>query len=171
MIRGSTFSVILHGGLLALLLFGLPHFLFLTEDEPSLESKGIEVAPATPEVAAAIDKAAARPLAEILAAAAGRGLLADAINTESDAGQRSKLQSAAGSNSLTQAADDKVDEQSQSRNQSVRNPVDAQNPVDQVRAAEASDATSAQSPSGQAAQQRSTQEASASVARSQQSPI
>jgi len=155
-IRGGAFSAFLHGSLLALLLFGLPHFLFLTEDEMPAEPKGFEVAPATPELAAAIDKAAARPLAEILAAAGGRGLLTDAINTESDEGQRSKLQSAAGSSPLMQSTDKKIDEQSQTPRQSTRDSIDAQSAVDHH-------ATNAQSPSEQAARQRSMQETSTSI--------
>lgn len=115
MIRGSAFSGIIHGLLLALLLFGLPHIMLLIDGEPAVdprpEPKQIEVATVTPEQAAEIDKAAARPLDEIAKSETGRqqGLVADAVNTETDKQSSNKLQSAAGSNAVIQAPDNETD--------------------------------------------------------------
>ena len=116
MIRGSTFSAILHGLLLALLLFGLPHVMLLIEGEPTSEPRApepqqIEVATITPEQAKEIDKAAARPLEDIAKSESGKqqGLVADAVNTETDQQSSNKLQSAAGSNAVIQAPDNATD--------------------------------------------------------------
>jgi hypothetical protein len=101
-IRGSAFSAILHGSLLGALFFGLPHLVQLVDEPEPKEPPHIQVATVTPEEAAAIDKAAARPLPDIDKPSGGQnGLSADAINTETPEDRRTILQSRAASSTQT----------------------------------------------------------------------
>ncbi|HEU0071350.1 MAG TPA: ankyrin repeat domain-containing protein [Alphaproteobacteria bacterium] len=175
MIRGSAFSGIIHGLLLALLVFGLPHIMLLIEDAPGVvetrpEPKQIEVATVTPEQAAEIDKAAARPLDEIAKSASGKqqGLVADAVNTETDKQASNKLQSAAGSNAVVQSADNQTDGQNDTPDQNGREaPSEAQRAAEAAQTAMPSQPSEAQpekAQAGAAAQQEVAADATATPA-------
>ena len=118
MIRGSAFSAILHGLLLAGLIFGLPSLIRFVEESEPIEPTHIQVAAITPEESAAIDKAAAHPLPDIDSPTGGKsGLSTDAINTETPEDRRTILQSRAASSTQTSPAESKIDEKTPTPNQ------------------------------------------------------
>jgi ankyrin repeat protein len=107
-VRGSIFSAILHGLLLAVVIFGLPRILSIPEDEPAPTPQSIEVATVTPQEADALAEASRR-LTE--AAAANKGsLTADAANSETPADGRPVLQSSASASARAMPEDREADE-------------------------------------------------------------